>query len=256
MVTIILTVSRDTFLQRVFASLDFLDVKSDQVNLLTYVDGGPELYLKARNFTMNARFKDKLCITRKHGDAHVGSMRLRRQRIADIHNEIKPLINNCDYVLVVEDDTVIPANTIKKLLDDMAGRSSAGFVSGVQIGRWGYNHIGAWKVDDIYNTKKVTSMPVGKDVESADAAGLYCCLIKKDVYLNHTFSPFEDVLGPDVNFGISLRQQGYQNYVDFSLKCKHLDRDKKEIKTIDFINTKVIQVEFTKEADKWFLKTL
>lgn len=245
-------VSRDYYLKRIFTQLEMLDCDRETTNLLTYVDGDLELFQKTRNFTVNSKFNDRLCVYRKRGIPNVGSIRRRRQRIADIHNEIKDIIKDCDYIFMIEDDTLFPLNALKKLEEGYSLNPYAGFISGIQIGRWGYDHIGAWQVDDIYNLKKITSIPLGEGIIEVDASGFYCCLVKKQIYMDHNFTPFEDVLGPDVDFGVENRKQGYKNYIDYSIKCKHLTKHGE----ITFEKIKVIQVEFTKESNKWTLKTI
>jgi hypothetical protein len=252
MVTIVLLVSRDTFLNRIFANIDMLEADSETTSLLVYVDGDTELYQKARNLTVNSRFVNKLCIYRRKGLPNVGNIRSRRKRITDIHTEIKGIIQDCDYILLLEDDTTIPLNTLKILLADYADYPYAGFISGVELGRWGYTHIGAWRVNDIYNPSQITSTPASTGLEEIDAAGFYCCLIKRDNYMKSKFEPFDNILGPDVNFGIKLRQSGLKNYVDNSIKCKHLTKRGE----ITFLNSDIIQVQFSKEGDKWSMKQL
>lgn len=250
MVTIIMPVSRDYYLQRIFAQLELLECDASETNLLTYVDGDLELFQKTRNFTVNSKFRERLSVYRKRGVPNVGSIKRRRQRIADIHNEMKDIIDSCDYIFMIEDDTLIPTNALNNLLIDYADYPQAGFISGVQIGRWGYKHIGAWTVDDIYFPNKVTSIKDGQETIEVDASGFYCCLVKRDIYHSHVFKPFQDILGPDVDFGIEIRKLGYKNYVDYQIKCKHLTKHGE----ISFLNSDVMQVEFNRENDKWLMK--
>lgn len=260
MVTIVLLVSREFFLQRIFANLDFLECNAEETNLLVYVDGDWNIYEKARNLTQASKFKEKLCVYRRKGLPNVGSIRSRRKRIADIHTEVKEIIVNCEYIFLLEDDTLIPNNTLKMLLKDYADNPYAGFISGIELGRWGYTHIGAWRVDDIYDPKRITSIPMKSsvssdtlnDVEEVDAAGFFCCMVKKDNYLKTEMDPFEDILGPDVNFGIKLRQAGFKNFVDYGIRCRHLTKRG----DINFQNSVIVQMEFTKDGEKWNMKQL
>lgn len=254
MVTIVIPVSRDLFLLRLFASLEILECDPAQVNLLVYVDGDYNLFEKARNFTVNSKFADRLCVYREKGLPNVGSIRGRRKRISEIHNEIKGLLKKVDYVFIIEDDTIIPPNTLKTLLNDYSNYPYAGFISGVQVGRWGYAHIGAWNTDDIYEPSEITSVGIDKGVREIDAAGLYCCLIKFDNYYTHSFSPYESILGPDVDFGIKLRQSGLKNYINYDIKCSHLTKRGE----ITVQNSDIVQVQF-KRADThegWVMEEL
>lgn len=247
MVTIVIPISRKHFLRRLFARLDILECPPD-TNLLCYVDGDLELYGIARNFVLNSKFKERLCIYRKRGQAGTSSVKTRRQRIADVHNEIKGLIKECDYIFIIEDDTIVPTDALTKLLNGYSIHPYAGFISGLELGRWGFTHIGAWKVDDIYNIHKIESIKSGSGIEEIDAAGFYCCLVKRDNYINHFFKPFLEILGPDVNFGIEMRRQGLKNYVDHSIHCAHLNLKG----DITFQNSSIVQITFTKNESAKF----
>lgn len=223
MVTIIMLVSRPDYLLRIFAQLEMLSCDSVLTSLLVYVDGDLELYQKARNLCEGSKFGQRLCLFRKRGQPSVGSVHRRRQRIADIHNEIKTELAPTDYVFLIEDDTLVPINALKKLMSVAELRSDVGIVSGIELGRWGYEHIGAWRVDDVYETRVIKSVPLGEGVQPVDATGLYCCVMRAKLYLEHTFAPME-AIGPDVELGLWLRQQGYKNYVDFDVRCHHLTK--------------------------------
>lgn len=256
MVTIVLPVSRKDYLDAIFARLETLECDKEQTNLFVYVDGDLQLYQKARNLTVNSKFKERLCVYRRKGQPNVGSIKRRRQRIADIHNEIKEHLAHSDYLFLIEDDTLFPERALKQLLKTAYLHSNAGIVSGIQLGRWGYRHIGAWRVDDIYDVKKITSVPLEVDgTKEVDATGLYCCVVRMKTYMDHKFNIFEEALGTDVHFGLSLRQGGLLNYIDYNLKVVHLTK-KEEIR---FMNSKVIQVELTKDDSVrfgWRLKSI
>lgn len=254
--TIVLPVSRPDFLHRIFAQLDMMPCKREQTNLLVYVDGDMSLFEKARNFVVNSKFRDKLCVYRKKGLPSVNHIKSRRRRIGQIHNEIKAIINHCDYVFLLEDDTLFPLDTLKKLLKNYAIHPYAGFITGVQIGRWGYTVPGLWKCDNPYNVKQIESC-LPKDgetrgiytqwagVEEIDAAGLYCCITKLENYKKGDFEPFDEILGPDVSFGLSMRREGFKNYVDWSLGTSHLTKHGE----IKLSNTTLQKITFKKRED-------
>lgn len=247
MVTIIMLISRAQYLKRIFTRLEMLECDKDQTNLITYVDGDLQLFTRARDFTQNSKFRERLCIYRKKGNPNVGSVTRRRLRIAELHNELKAELGPSDYFFIIEDDTLFPYHALKTLMNTASGRRDIGIVSGVEVGRWGYRHIGAWEADDVYDTTKLTSIPKQEGVQPVDATGMYCCLIRSDHYFKHTFKPFDTVAGPDVNFGLWLRQQGYKNYVDFSVACTHLT-----IKEDLRLSPGVIDiVTLQKEGKKW-----
>lgn len=247
MLTIILPVSRRDYLKRVFAGLELLECDAEKTNLVVYLDGDMELYDIANNHTVQSKFKGKKCIFRRKGLPNVGSIHRRRQRIADIHNELKEidLVKNSEYIFMVEDDTIFNPNTLKKLMDVYLHYPFAGLVTGVQIGRWGYTHIGAWRFDDVYDTKIVESIGRGEGVQEIDASGMYCCLTKTTTYIKHTFAPYDEILGPDVEYGICLRTEGHKNYINFAVNCLHLTK-RGEIKVFD---TPIQRVRFEKQKD-------
>lgn len=243
MISIVMPVSRKDYLKRIFVQLELLDCDRHNTNLLCYVDGSLELFQETRNLVVASKFKEKLCVYRHKGIGSVSSVHRRRQRISDIHNEIRSLLNKTDYVLLTEDDTLMPMDSLKKLYNLAMMKKYFGFITGVQIGRWGYKHIGAWKVDDVYNINHIASIKKGTGIEEIDAAGIYCCFTTKENYIKNFFKPFENILGPDVDFGINLRRRGLNNYIDHSIHCDHLS--KKEV--IKVFNSDVIQVKFDRD---------
>ena len=254
MVTIIIPVSRPDYLKRLFGQLELLFCNPAETNLLVYVDGDLNLYEKARNYTVMSKFSEKLCVYRRKGLPNVGHMASRRKRIADIHNEIKANLNytpEYDFVYLIEDDTLVPPDSLEKLMEGFKDHPEAGFISGVELGRWGFLHVGAWETDNVDYPSVITSLPEKEGLVEVDASGLYCCLVRANVYNDHFFKPFEKVLGPDVDFGFELRKKGYKNYVNFDVQCIHMD--KKE--DIDFTGD-VIQVRFTRQNQGWELEEL
>jgi hypothetical protein len=230
-------------------ALEELECDSERVNLFTLVDGNADLFVKARNYTEHSKFKERLCVQRKPDSTfrRFDLMR-RRLRIAAIHNEAKQYIQACDYIFLVEDDTIIPPHALQKLHRNYVAHPYAGFIEGVEIGRHGIPHIGAWRADDVYEPSKLETLLLGKDVEEIDAGGFYCALVKAANYLKHDFKPFgNNDLGPDVDFGIALRQQGLKNYIDWSVRCEHRTRDE----VITVANTELKKVIMVREDDNW-----
>lgn len=254
MVTIILPISRPHFLDKVFSALEMMNFDAKETNIFVYVDGNHALFELAQNFVAHSRFVGKYCIMRKKGQPTDSNLRLRRERIADIHNEIKQYLPKSDFIFSLEDDTVVPQHTLESLLHSYSVYPYAGFISGVEVGRWGIPAIGGWKANDVYVPTELMSILPKKDIEEVDAAGLYGCLIKTDRYMQHTFSPFVDILGPDVNFGLAMRQEGYVNYMDHSLRFMHMTHDMGKHKAITVENSAIVQVKYTKENDKWGYK--
>jgi hypothetical protein len=91
--TIILPISREQHLLKIFASLEFLECDRERTSLLAFVDGEPHLFLTAQNLVEQSKFADRLCVQGNiPGERREFSINTRRRRIAAIHNEIRKLI--------------------------------------------------------------------------------------------------------------------------------------------------------------------
>lgn len=262
---IILPVSRPDFLQKIFASLEMLDIEGWLINILVIVDGNHDLYDKCLNFTMNSKFGVKECIYFKsHGQPDPANIKKRRKRIGEIHQQAKAhILGNStnltppEYVFLIEDDSPVPPNTLtilkRGLRDHRTGASSA-----LQLGRWGLPYIGAWKVNDVYNITEINSFSMDKINDSvatsrdrtllADAVGFYCMLCRWKVYKDILIEPFDDVLGPDFKFCIELRRIGFLLRVMLDIHIPHLVKNKEPI---TFLNSDPVQVTFKLEEGKW-----
>lgn len=229
--TIILPVSRPDYLQEIFSSLEFLECANQSTNILAIVDGDINLFTKTRNLVQNSKFTEKLCVqfTSKHKLRHYDVL-ARRLRIADIHNQIKQYIRDVEYIFGLEDDTIIPVTALKKLQSYFLTYPYAGVIQGITLGRHGIAHLGAWKVNDIYQPTTIESLVATKQshgLKEVDGTGLYCFLTKAEVYMAHTFMPFDgNSLGPDINYSFDLRRQGFKNYTDLDLRCVHKSKQK------------------------------
>lgn len=260
MTTIVLLVSRPDFLKRVITAIELQECDAEQTNLLAIVDGDDELYVKTRNLVNLTKYNNRL-VVRSNYPGHISNLDIptRRARIAANHNQAKELIvHNDGYVFCVEDDTTFGRQSLKKLTRVMDLNRAAGFVEGVELGRWGVPYVGAWLVDDIYDPKQITSIPniqpneLEDNISNIDAGGLYCALIRADLYKQHTFVG-DNGLGPDINFGIETRQAGFENFIAWNVPCTHITKVmgvEESIKTN--MPTKIITM--TKKNDtKWLV---
>jgi hypothetical protein len=279
--TIFIPISREDHLAKLFASLEALQCDSATTSLFTYVDGPAGLYVKARNFTEQSKFGERLCVQRppeKHPVRNF-DLYMRRLRIAQIQNEAKQYLGACDYIFGIEDDTIVPANALTKLLRDYGIYPYAGFISGVELGRWGIPYVGAWRADDVYEPTKLETAIQGTEVVSADlkeaslvagggielglenvvkrpvaieeidAGGFYCYLTRAKSFLDHEHTSFDgNNFGPDVAYGLALRQQGLKNYIDWSIQCEHR---KATGEAVTLANTQPRQVVMTKRDGRW-----
>jgi hypothetical protein len=220
--TIVLPISRPDHLQPLFAALERLDCDCGQTNLLAYVDGDQELFVRARNFVEQSKFDGRLCVQGQiPGERRRFSVNVRRRRIPAVHNEIRRILRPCDYVFLIEDDSIPPAHALATLHRDYLARPYAGFITGIQVGRWGVNHLGLWRADDVYDTTHIESLMPRTGVVEVDGAGLYGCLMKWADYSKHEFKSSEAALGPDYGLGLALRRTGRKNYADFGVWIEH-----------------------------------
>lgn len=225
--TIFLPVSRSDHLDLIFTLLELLECKKENTNLFVMVDGDTDLYTATRNYVNNSKFAQKLCVEYK-GKGLVSNHNInhRRHRIADIHNEAKKYMWESDFVFGIEDDTTFKANALKKLHKEFALRPNAGMIEGVELGRWQEPYVGAWRADDVYEPSIITSAKPSAGVDEIDAGGFYCYLTRFDNFMKHEYRPFgTNTLGPDVNYGLWLRQQGHMNYIDWDVRCNHHTKD-------------------------------
>lgn len=247
--TILIPVSRLDYIDQIFHRLELLICDRARTNILTIVDGDSQLFTKVRNLTELSKFGERLCVQFiSKNPLRQFDILGRRNRIASIHNFAKQYINSGEFVFGIEDDTIVPSTALKNLMTDFSYEPFAGFIQGVELGRWGISYVGAWRVNDIYEPTLIESLPEGEGLQPIDAGGLYCFLTRTETYLNHEFKTFENNgLGPDVDFGISLRREGMQNFIDWKINCIHKSKDKDIILGKD----RPSFVSFIKKNNQW-----
>jgi hypothetical protein len=183
------------------------------------------------------------------GDTPAEDINSRRYRISEIHNKAKHYVSDdCEYVFLYEDDTVIPKGTLTQLFKSFKSVDNCGFMQGVQVGRHNTPYIGAW----LYTPDEFISLLPNIGVEEITAGGFYCALVDADLYKNHHFEPFDkeglNGLSCDVNFGMYVRQQGYGCWIDWDVQTDHIG----ERGSVNIGNTTPVQLQFKKgEDDKW-----
>lgn len=217
----ILPVSRIKYLDRVLESLLKQTIKIK--NLVVVFDGSDDEFVIVRNKIAELDIEERICVKTPF-DKPAVTIAERRWRIVGIHTQIQELLGDCDWVFSVEDDGILPENALEQLLVACKKHKDAGMVTGVELGRWGIPYVGAWRVDDVFEPKRITSLENKTNVpfiEEIDGCGLYCALIRGNEYLKHKFDT-RNGLGPDVNLGLFLRQNGYKNYINWHIPVTHL----------------------------------
>ena len=217
-ITTILPVSRVGYLDRVLQSLERQTTKPNR-NIII-VDGSDEDFELIKSKVAGKNYE--LIRSTNRGPAF--AIIERRQHIANIHNQAKELIGDDEWVFSIEDDGILPYDALERLLWVQKARPEAGMLTGVELGRWGVPYVGAWRADDVHRPKQLMSMEnhAGEDfIDHIDAAGLYCALIRGDLYRSHHFNS-DNGLGPDVNLGLDIRCKGNDIYIAWAVPITHL----------------------------------
>ena len=252
-ITAILPISRTKYLDRVITSLINQTYKPH--SLLVVYDGPDSDYLAVRNKIVGLDFAQVLCV-QSNNKSVAFSIPDRRRHIVSIHNQLRGLIGDADWVFSIEDDGVLQPDSLDRLVNVAQYHQDAGMVTGVELGRWGVPYVGAWVVDDMNDVQVITSIEnktlqaLPFAVQEIDACGLYCALIRADYYKQHEFFT-DNGLGPDVNLGLFLRQNGFKNYIDWGVSVTHLtDRDGDEIEIHATSSAKVVRLTRL-SGDRW-----
>ena len=241
-VTILVPFTRLWRLDAMIGQLSYLNVNNLDVNAIFIVDNK----MISVDAIHNAwkRWKCTMPLIYVHNTGKKGEaearVQPRRQRIADVMEIAKKFIpEDRDYVFVLEDDTDIRKDALLNLVNDFdllknamkrqgyaekvdAPQIKVGLVSGIQVGRWGFKMIGAWRCDNPNDPRLLETIPFTRKylIERIDAAGFYCFLTTRKLFMEAKFEA--NYFGPDVNFGLELRRKGYQNFIDWTVIAGHV----------------------------------
>lgn len=229
--------------------------KPENTNLAFIVDiDEPFIHNKLKRYAEEYGYR--ACEIIRNSDHHPNEVRVsaRRLRIADMKNQSKKLVAKLDGDIVVslEDDTVFDLDCFCRLIKPLLEDARVGFVQGVQCGRWGVKMIGAWRVDDVNHPKHAETVQAkGKSgYEQIDAGGFYGYATRKELYLGHDYySSSAQPYGPDVNYGLYVRQQGYQCIIDWDTVFGHNDHN-----VILYPDDSVTKITFTKNITGEWLR--
>lgn len=184
----------------------------------------------------------------------------RRERIKEmltwVQGEVLKLKRQYDMLFMVEDDTVIQADALQRLLSDYKELTEqnvkVGLIEGVQVGRHGIRMIGAWRVDDLENPTEVTTIPYNKSsfFEKIDGGGLYCFITPMELFLAHTFYWHDECFSVDMTYGLELRKKGYTNIIDWTVITGHTDQSGNVL----YPNENCQIARYLKEGEEWKLQ--
>lgn len=141
-------------------------------------------------------------------------------RDINIGNARNEIVKNTQmpYIFFVDPDTVLPINTIKKMLEH-----DLPIVSGIVYKRT------APHVPSIYNKNKDKWIPKldypSMGLIEVDAVGAACLLVKREVFEKigePYFEYIESIKSEDFDFCEKAKKAGYKIMVDCSIKCGHV----------------------------------
>jgi hypothetical protein len=210
-------------------NLESVEHDPKRTNLAIVVDCGDDYILNTiKDFAKRREYRH--LVYKMNEQWHPNDVRIaaRRPRIAEVKNQTKDLVSQTDGEIIIglEDDTFFEGMDLHRLIDPILQSDQVGFVEGVQCGRWDVKMIGAWRVDDVRNPYHAETLMPGQGYEEIDAGGWYGYATKRSLYLQHEYySASSQPYGPDVNFGLWVRQQGYKCVVDWSTIFGHRDHD-------------------------------
>lgn len=189
-------------------------------------------------------------------DGLPSSIDARRRKIAQNHKVLREAVEKYEpaFVWQLEGDGILPSNALERLLSDynnLKEKHKFGYVSGVQVGRHGIYALGAWQ----FNTNRTEFSSLdhkARGIQEVDATGMYCLFATYHSWLRGTCDWNDERWGPDVNFGLSLRDQGYRIYVDTTLQIGHVTQER----GIIYPNhMSVCNVRFYQENRQWKYRT-
>lgn len=171
---------------------------------------------------------------------------MRRARIIQLRQIIQKFTGNSRWFIQFEDDTIPPDFAFKKLLKDIK-KLKAGFVQGIERGRWQSRYAGAWRADNIENPEYFESLPMSEGITEIHGGGAYCFVCPTELMKQMEFRDDKACLGPDVNFVLDICRAGYKCYTDWDIKCDHYVKDKAEpirVEDIEVVKFRKMQGEF------------
>lgn len=150
----------------------------------------------------------------------------RRKRIINLLEGVKEFIGNSKYLMQLEDDSLPPYDAFKTLLKTFK-KERAGFVQGIEIGRW-ERYAGAWKIDNIEDPQVVETLPYkATGIEEIQGGGFYCYVTRTRLFKSAEFRATGDCFGIDVNFVFDIVRQGLKAFTDWGVVCEHHQKNGK-----------------------------
>lgn len=171
----------------------------------------------------------------------------RRDRIVEMKEASREYLEGSDLIFGLEDDTVAPHYAFTQLKKHIKGKTV--FAQGVQMGRWGLNVLGAWQVNDLADPTEVKTVMFdpNKATSKIDGGGLFCFVAKMELHQKHKWYWHDECFGPDMTFGLGLRNRGYDCVMDNTVVCKH--HTDQGVLTPSPGN--LVSIKWTKQGSNW-----
>ena len=251
-ITIVCSFTRRWAVERWLSNLSATNIDPSQTYLAIIVDvDEPYIATQLKRYAEENGYAGIEVIINRENNPNEVRIPVRRQAIAAMKNQSKGLISMfpADIIIGLEDDTVFPDLDFARLYEPILRDDTVAFVEGVQCGRWGIKIIGAWSIDDYEFPQKAETLIPKEGYQEIDAGGFYGYATTKKHYLNHDYySATSQVWGPDVNYGLWLRNQGFTCLIDWQSVFGHNDYD-----NILYPDEKVSKVVYTRDitTGKW-----
>lgn len=187
---------------------------------------------------------------------------VQRNRIVDMKEKSKQMIDG-DFVFGIEDDTLVAPDAFEKLHKTINENTDIGYIEGVQVGRHAIKMVGVWKCDNLKNPSvQQTLVPPDERfledypskenfyLQQITGGGFYCYLTLGYLYKQIKYHWHDECFGPDVCFVMDVIGEGYQAWVDWSVKTIHMTEQR------DYeVDDKIISIRWLKsERDGWKLQ--
>jgi hypothetical protein len=250
-ITIFCAFTRDWAVDPWLADLASVHHDPASTNLAIIVDADePGIKRKFEKFAKEKGYRKLVCVVNEDWQPNEVRIAVRRQRIADVKTQSKELIAQCDGEIVIgfEDDTVFTDMDLMRLIRPL-NDPKVGFVEGVQCGRWGVKMIGAWAVDDYKSPKRIETLLPSKGYQEIDGGGWYGYATRKELYLEHDYNWPNVPWGPDVEYGLWLRNKGLKCLIDWETVFGHSDHGR-----ILYPDTKVTKIIYNKDVNGQWLR--
>ena len=211
--------TREWCIERFFDAFDASDVPFERCRLTVYVDHD--------DADMLSRIERRALATRcsevvVHCSAwappkELALSRERRGRHSAMRTASVGLIPDATYLLLLEDDTLIPPDTWELLSAGL--EAGYDWVSGFEVGRWGAPCPGIW---DLSKRGIRRSKDPGDGLEDCDATGVYLVLTTPEVYRAVRWDVWDNAYGHDVSITWLLKKAGYRVGVEWRAECIHI----------------------------------